>query len=260
VGGPRWESNWRKQTRDGWKDYIDPRVQAIQSSNSRPSGDPVRHLVVDPVTQQDPSINLLAALKGKGLPTLKGDRLPTLPELALFSRYTWREDAPVPLLRHGSAPTHRRLHLVNWSLIRTLRASAEANDGYLGLPELAAMHNLTTDQLEGLSREFPNASAARYEIWRGVFRFYSELDAEKRRRLASGLPLSAAGRTAQTALLETTPRTPGLSTLQSTRNPTVSLRVGRSAAGNPQIEWRIAGRLVPGGTFPLRQCNDLEKH
>jgi hypothetical protein len=50
------------------------------------------------------------------------------------------------------------------------------------------MHDLTPEQLGGLSRDFPDASPAGYhEVWRGVFRFCSALDAEKRRRLASGL-------------------------------------------------------------------------
>jgi hypothetical protein len=255
VGGSLWESNWRKQSRDGWRDYRDRQVRALQVQGSRPAGDPVRHLLADPVGRQDPRADLLALLKH--------DRPPTLPELALHTEYTWREDTLIPLLRHPSAPTHRRGHLVSWSFIRTLRAAAEARDGYLGLPELGAMHNLTREQLEGLNREFPDASPARYhEIWRGVFRFYSELDAEKRRRLtsSSGLPFSAAGRPARAALLETTPRTPGLSVLQSARNPTVSLRVGRSAAGAPQVEWRVGGQLPSGGTFALTKRNDLEKH
>jgi hypothetical protein len=219
LGGWLWDGHFLRKEAPGWKTVMDPEVQDFR----------LQRVLHDPgLVAQEQANNyaewLVALAMKQGLNFL-GDMVDPLHTpggsaaigreqraslLALVESggLMTRRQGEIHLVRHATALTHPRNHLLPWPLVREIREEAEAQEGYLPLARLAWCFGLSGAQRSGLAEEFPDlAVEGGPEQWAQIFRFYSALPEDQQRELVGeqGLAIHTASPLALAVLFDGPP-------------------------------------------------------
>jgi hypothetical protein len=290
LGGARWENPWLASNSPDWLQSTDPEVQNFRRLRSQ--GNPSAGSAINVASLPDwaikfaqtAGVNLIMDRITRSTTTGWRGSNPeqTVAAFVLQGGMMAKKSGDIQLLRDRAAPVQARKGLIEWETIRSLRESADRNDGYLSLEDLQKISALQGEQLDQLAEEFPDAQPLPLAEWRPIFRFYENLlpDLQKRAATTDGLPWRQAGLVARACLFEVpdTHQVRGLALLEAQgRDASVSFRVEATksaqepalpAEGRPGRQIKPAPRRmvwevsVPGQVlrrvFPSRPRQPLE--
>lgn len=247
LGGIPWDRRWFRTSGEGWADEGHDQALALGNAMTR---------TASAEGARTPDTNLLSWMKrvadrqdmnlifdpvypGRSESTATGWQGRTVEQtafaLVVGGDLCWKAQGELQLFRDKGAMTHTRRHLVRWSTVKGLRQAAEDNKGYLPFQKLVELAQLSPEQLEGLSTEFPDAHPTPMLQWRPLLEFYLNLTPALRRRVQTsrGIPFHETGLVSRSALDAAGPTNDliGIPVLaQSFRTAVVSLRVERPKA------------------------------